>query len=155
MIEIDGKAARHNNGKPPLELVPGQVIAKLSALEGRAPELVEALRLWGDFQMGGTRTALLEALLSLAGSEDLWEQCALVFDYGRCKYADWNWLRGQPWSMPIGSGLRHLLALQRGETTDPESGLSHLGHVACNAVMLLWFIDAYPEGDDRPRRAGG
>lgn len=32
---------------------------------------------------------------------------------------------------------RHLLAHSSGEVLDPESGLSHLAHAACNALFLL------------------
>ncbi len=30
-------------------------------------------------------------------------------------------------------------AHQRGEKVDPESGLSHMAHMACNALFRLWF----------------
>ena len=34
---------------------------------------------------------------------------------------------------------RHLNAFERGEMDDPESGQSHLIHVAANAMFLHWF----------------
>lgn len=34
---------------------------------------------------------------------------------------------------------RHLNALERGEMDDPESGLSHLAHVAANTMFLHWL----------------
>ncbi len=77
------------------------------------------------------------------------EDCARVFDYGRRKYASWNWAKGMDWSIPLDCLLRHLLAWQRGEDNDPESGLPHLGHAMCNLVMLSTFARTYPEGDDR------
>ena len=80
------------------------------------------------------------------------EDCARVFDYGRKKYAEWNWAKGQAWSAPLGCLLRHLAAWQRGEDNDPESGLPHLGHAMCNLVMLSTFAQTYPEGDDRASR---
>ena len=45
---------------------------------------------------------------------------------------------------------RHIRAMLRGEYTDPESNLPHIGHVLCNIVMLLVYIETFPEGDDRP-----
>jgi hypothetical protein len=36
---------------------------------------------------------------------------------------------------------RHLNAWKSGEDLDPESGLSHLSHIACNCLFLMWFED--------------
>lgn len=80
------------------------------------------------------------------------EDCAKVFDYGRKKYNEWNWLKGQQWSHPYASLMRHLSAWQQGEDIDPESGLPHLGHAMCNMVMLSTFAKTYPEGDNRPNK---
>lgn len=84
------------------------------------------------------------ALLPLTGLEGV----AQVLTYGAKKYAAWNWAKGQPWSVPVASMLRHLAALQRGETVDPESGLPHVDHIACNAVFLSTFYRTFPEGND-------
>jgi hypothetical protein len=78
------------------------------------------------------------------------EDCARVFDYGRRKYAAWNWAKGMGWSDPYGCLLRHMAAWFNGENNDPESGLPHLGHAMCNLVMLATFARTYHEGDDRP-----
>ena len=83
-------------------------------------------------------------LIPLMGLED----CANVFEYGSKKYAPWNWAKGMPWSAVVGCMLRHLSAIQRGEDLDPESGLPHVGHLMCNAVMLATFRRTYPEGND-------
>ena len=79
-------------------------------------------------------------------------ECARVFDYGRNKYAAWNWAKGMDWSVPYGCLLRHMAAWFDGEDNDPESGLPHLGHAMCNLVMLSTFARTYREGDDRPAR---
>lgn len=78
------------------------------------------------------------------------EDEARVWGYGKQKYAAWNWAKGMAWSVPLACALRHLAAWQRGEDTDPESGLPHLAHVACNIRMLTLYSKTYPEGDDRP-----
>lgn len=62
-----------------------------------------------------------------------------VLTYGANKYAERNWERGQKWSVPFASCMRHLLAWHAGEDVDPESGLSHLAHAACNVAFLLAY----------------
>jgi hypothetical protein len=78
------------------------------------------------------------------------EDEARVWMYGKAKYAAWNWAKGMDWSVPYACLLRHMAAWQRGEENDPESGLPHLAHAACNLRMLTLFSRTYPEGDDRP-----
>lgn len=48
-----------------------------------------------------------------------------------------NWEKGLAWGRLSGALLRHLWAWMRGEERDPESGLPHLAHMACCALMLL------------------
>jgi hypothetical protein len=156
-----GSAARFNASKPALDLIPAGVIAAYEATmisrPARAPwgdpNWGEALKFLGVFQMRqGVDCAapLMSALFALDHDRKLWADCARVFDYGREKYAAWNWAKGQAWSVPLGSAMRHIVfGGMRGEDLDPESGLPHRGHVACNIVMLLWFLNHYPEGDDR------
>lgn len=76
-----------------------------------------------------------------------------VWEYGKRKYAAFNWAKGMPWSVPYACILRHMSAWQRGEDTDPESGLPHLAHIACNVRMLTLYATNYQEGDDRPKEA--
>ncbi len=35
--------------------------------------------------------------------------------------------------------MRHYAAWKKGETSDPESGESHLAHLVCNALFLMWL----------------
>lgn len=64
------------------------------------------------------------------------EPCARVMEYGATKYSKDNWKKGSNESQIIDSLLRHIAALQRGEVFDPESGLSHVGHIQANAMFL-------------------
>lgn len=158
-----GSGARFNAGKAPLDLIPLEIIADYRKRQHQTPPRVprsaadwsDALRFLGAFQMRppwgiDQRGYLLDALLALDNDGQLWAECAAVFDYGRKKYAAWNWSKGMAWSVPIGCAARHVVfGPMRGEANDAESKLTHRGHFACNIVMLLWFIDHYPQGDDR------
>jgi hypothetical protein len=35
--------------------------------------------------------------------------------------------------------IRHLLAYEKGEKLDTESGFSHLSHIVCNLMFLYYF----------------
>src|SRR5690606_14697958 len=79
-----------------------------------------------------------------------WRAAARVFEYGKQKYAAWNWAKGMAWSVPLACAARHALAILEGDETDPESGLPHVGHYIANLVMLAHFVRWYPEGNDLP-----
>lgn len=64
------------------------------------------------------------------------EGTALVLAFGKGKYAAHNWRKGIEWDRLIGAAMRHLLAFNRGEDLDPESGLPHVDHFACCAMFL-------------------
>ena len=78
------------------------------------------------------------------------EQYAKVLTLGANKYAERNWEAGMAWSKVIASLKRHLLAIERGEDYDQETGLLHSAHVMCNAAFLTEYYKIYPQGDDRP-----
>jgi hypothetical protein len=67
-------------------------------------------------------------------------EIAKVLDHGAKKYGTNNWQHlsdGQ--NRYLGALLRHLMAYQKGELKDLESGLSHLAHAGCNLLFLLWL----------------
>jgi len=145
-----GTGARANGGKPAVELIPYRVIAenvlrRLPPADPKRPTALALLAL-GRFQERGAADDLHDAIDALGAS---WEDCAAVLEYGRRKYAAWNWARGMPWSVCLGCAGRHCLAILRGEEADPESGLPHRAHVLCNLVFLLHYVKHYSEGDDR------
>ena len=85
----------------------------------------------------------LRALQAAAGAHAL----------GAAKYGPWNWREHSvAASVYVNAILRHLKAWQEEEDDDPESGVSHLGHImACCGILL----DAQAQGklvDDRPRK---
>lgn len=139
-----GSGARFNDGKPDLSLVPptflpcstdpnhGILLGSLEQLmfEGQIGSLMQ----WREDMM-----------------EENYDVCAKVFEYGKRKYAAWNWAKGMAWSIPVACALRHAHALYvDGELLDPESGLPHIGHILCNLIMIEYFHLNYPEGNDLP-----
>ena len=76
--------------------------------------------------------------LMLDGMPNALEQVAQILTFGAKKYADHSWQ-----TVPSGKArykaalLRHLTAHAKGEINDPESGMPHLAHAACNALFIL------------------
>lgn len=75
-----------------------------------------------------------------------------VMKLGAKKYGPFNWRETPvPAEVYVDAAMRHLLSWFDGEDKDPESGMSHLGHVmACMAII----IDAQENGmldDNRPK----
>jgi hypothetical protein len=68
------------------------------------------------------------------------ESIADVLTFGAEKYSPNNW-KVVPDAIPRYEGalLRHFSAYKQGDKTDPDTGLSHLAHAACNALFLIWF----------------
>ena len=63
-----------------------------------------------------------------------------VLTFGADKYEPNNWQNVEDAeNRYYAAALRHLIAWRKGEKTDPESGLSHLDHVACNIMFLKHF----------------
>lgn len=85
------------------------------------------------FDMGKTQWSLLplEAI----------EGIVKVLEYGLEKYKTRD-----SWQSVVSGEIRyfdammrHIVAIQRGEELDQESGLPHIWHVATNAMFLCWF----------------
>lgn len=74
-----------------------------------------------------------------------------VMELGSAKYGPHNW-RDQPIGHTpyISAMMRHLIAFSGGEDLDPESGQSHLAHIASGAMILLDAREAGTAKDDRP-----
>lgn len=138
-----GSGARYNDGKAPLEQIP------LTVWNTYFDEYFDGWvmdALWKiEFVQTSEKVWSLTTLMATADPE-IFRMAADVFQYGAEKYAQWNWCKGMPWTVPLGCALRHLLAITEGEELDPESGLPHLGHFACNMIMLEYFATHYPEG---------
>ena len=77
------------------------------------------------------------------------EELTKVLAFGAKKYSANNWRSGLAWTRVIAAILRHTFAYLRGETHDPETGLSHMAHVLAEAMFLVEFEVTHPELDDR------
>jgi hypothetical protein len=75
---------------------------------------------------------------------------AQILNYGAKKYAPRNWEMGMDWSRPYDGALRHLSSWWEGEDKDPDTGMSHLWHAACNLFFLIAYEDRKVGKDDRP-----
>lgn len=78
-------------------------------------------------------------------------ETAKALALGAAKYGPWNWRKNRVELMTyLGAMKRHIDAMIDGEDIDPESGASHLGHVAAGCGIVL---DAQKNGtliDNRP-----
>lgn len=80
------------------------------------------------------------------------EEVVRVLTFGATKYADRNWEKGIKYGRLIAATLRHIFSWMRGERNDPESGIHHLAHAACDIIFLLTYeIRKMTKWDDRPR----
>jgi len=64
---------------------------------------------------------------------------AKVMSLGADKYGPWNWRESDNVcaSTYVGAINRHLDAWWSGELIDPESGVSHLAHIAASCMILI------------------
>lgn len=154
-----GSGARFNSGKPAMELLPLREVATLLIepymKSEYIPAEISAISYLAAYQEGADN-GVYQAMAVLGDPQETLVECAQVFDYGKRKYAEWNWAKGMNWSIPLACAVRHLLAMLRGEWIDPiedkGSGLPHRGHVMCNLMMLATYLRTFREGDDRPKQ---
>jgi hypothetical protein len=81
------------------------------------------------------------------------EQTAWVHKLGNEKYGPFNWRKtGVCATTYISAILRHLNAWRDGEDLDPESGISHIAHVATSCNILMDAAACGTLQDDRNKR---
>ena len=116
------------------EALPPEVAARVAELEAGEP--APAAPAGGYFATHADRGKLRWECLPWPAVE----QVVGVLTFGANKYSAWSWP-----STPdarrryFASAIRHAVAWVKGERLDPESGLPHLAHLACNALFLLSF----------------
>lgn len=74
---------------------------------------------------------------------------ARVREFGNKKYEKNNWKKGFKVSRSLAAALRHIFQFLSGETNDPESGISHLGHAIASLEHAIYDMQHRPENDDR------
>lgn len=68
------------------------------------------------------------------------EAVTRVLGMGAKKYDRENWKNVQDaHNRYFAAMIRHLVKYHSGEKIDEESNESHLAHVICNALFLMWF----------------
>lgn len=92
-----------------------------------------------DMQEGKGRCDLLPAAALL--------RLAIHYEEGAKKYGDRNWEKGQPLSVMIDSGMRHLLKYLDGQKDE-----DHLTAAAWNILGAMWMEEKHPELQDIPSR---
>jgi hypothetical protein len=80
---------------------------------------------------------------------DSLEDMVKVLEFGAKKYGEYNWQKGLKTTDIIESMLRHVFSYLNGEDNDKESGISHIGHIQCNAMFLAYMQKNKPELDSR------
>ncbi|HKI62870.1 MAG TPA: dATP/dGTP diphosphohydrolase domain-containing protein [Mariprofundaceae bacterium] len=85
---------------------------------------------------------------------DAFRAIVKVLAFGSKKYEARNWEKGMAWSRPFSALQRHLTAWWEGDSTDPETGFSHLWHAGCCIVFLISYEIRGVGQDDRPYISG-
>lgn len=163
MATVDGGGVRYNAGKAPFDMLPLALILKVFGIgvgsdSDAADPARKILYYMGQWQAGDDSAldCALGCAMSAPGLAGFAEG-AHVFQHVTTRpvkpYPKWNWMRGMAWSIPLGCIVRHCLAWLDGQENDPETGLPHQGHIQCNLVMLKYYSEHYPQGDDRPKAA--
>lgn len=82
-------------------------------------------------------------------SYELMSELAYVRMFGAKKYSRDQWKKGFKVTRSCAAALRHIFQFLSGETYDPESGRSHLGHAMASLEHALYDMKHHPENDDR------
>lgn len=65
------------------------------------------------------------------------EQVLEILEFGAKKYSKDNWKNVEP-ARYEKAAMRHLISYVTGEKKDSETNKSHLAHLICNALFLMW-----------------
>ena len=157
---VDGGGLRYNAGKAPFDMLPLRLMLDCfyTRPEDRNHAAYLTLSEMARWQEGDPNSLDIAIRCLTAHSGDSGFRGlaagAQVFQDVTTRpvkpYPKWNWMRGMAWSIPLGCIIRHCLAWLDGQDLDPDTGLPHYGHIQCNLIMLKFYQEHFPQGDDRP-----
>lgn len=83
-------------------------------------------------------------------------EASKALEQGAMKYGPYNWRTGPriTLSLYLAAIERHLLAFQDGEDNAPDSGISHIGHIAATCGVILDALACGNLLDDRIKGPG-
>lgn len=141
-----GTAARANGNKQAMDLIPVSFwLNQWKNSENMDIEIWDMLEALDSWQKGND-----SALLDWLGETQDISQAIPVLVFGCKKYKAWNWAKGMPYSVSLGSLLRHTQAILNHDMIDSESGEDHWSHILCNIMFICYHTYNFPELDDRP-----
>jgi len=164
MLTKETEAARHNDGKPKFSFIDFNMFTDMYKYFDYTSDITNSTRCITkmisvlstitstyDYTVHDTYIPILQALgyrMSLMHLNikmydspiyDLraFEDMAKILDQSVAKYSRNNWRKGYVDRFSTADSLyRHLRQVIIGEDIDDESGLSHVGHIMCNIMIL-------------------
>lgn len=149
MKEVINGALRFDQGKPELHHIhPTAWKVLINKAAASLPSSVRLMNIAMDQYFYYNRTDWFETAWVSATKDEILEMTK-VLEFGAKKYASLNYAKGMKFSRVMNSFRRHTLKLVGGETHDDESGISHIGHILCNFMFMLVYIQEKVGEDDR------
>ena len=124
------------------------VLKKKNSLYKDLKHSLEEIKDYYDINKQAVKHDIDKPRMSLVPTLALIE-IAKVMTYGAKKYDSYNWAKGFDWTRLLDASMRHLMAFNKGEDNDQETGYSHLAHAACCVMMLYDTVQLHPEKDNR------
>ena len=126
------------------------LVAKKTVPYTDEPGVINRSKEWPDEQQYADRHNKGKLEWDQIDFESL-EPLVEVLMFGETKYSRDNWKKGQLITELLGSLFRHIIAFQKGEDLDSESGKSHIGHAMCNLMFIQYVLNNHKQFDNRKK----